>query len=470
MKKQINLLLALGFVAFTTNAQSKNETYTLTAVQAVDLALKNAVDIKNAKLDYQIQDARNKEIVGTALPQITGSASGSYYTNLPLIQFPDATEANIYKVLSDQGVKDGSGNPIQPKNSFGVNNVSFAAPWNMSYGFQIQQLLFQPDVFVGLQARKTALEYAENNIKVNEDKAKEQTYKAYYQVLIAEKQLTYLQTTIKRLEKLLSDQEQLFKNGFAEKLDIDKTTVVLNNTRTTENQLKNGIGIGYAALKLALSVSQKDSLVLSDTLSNDLVKEDLLSDVEKFNYTDRNEIKVLGKAKELQQLDMKRYKLGYIPTVAAFYSFTRSGQKNDQYAAITGGGWFWFNTGLIGLNVSIPIFDGFQKKHKITQSSLNIQKLDNTIANVQRAIDFEQTITRSNLRNAILNMDAQNRNMQLAERVYNTTKKKYEQGLGNSFELLQTDTELQRSIGNYFQALYDAVIAKISFQKSLGKL
>lgn len=67
-------------------------------------------------------------------------------------------------------------------------------------------------------------------------------------------------------------------------------------------------------------------------------------------------------------------------------------------------------------------------------------------------------------------MDSQEQNMQLAERIFNTVKKKYEQGVGSSFEVLQADTELQQAQSNYFRALYDAIIAKISFQKSLGKL
>jgi outer membrane protein TolC len=54
--------------------------------------------------------------------------------------------------------------------------------------------------------------------------------------------------------------------------------------------------------------------------------------------------------------------------------------------------------------------------------------------------------------------------------VYQTTKKKYEQGLGTTFEVLQSDTEWQRAQGSYFDALYNAVIAKINFMKAIGKL
>jgi len=67
-------------------------------------------------------------------------------------------------------------------------------------------------------------------------------------------------------------------------------------------------------------------------------------------------------------------------------------------------------------------------------------------------------------------MDVQEKNMQLAERVYNSVKKKYEQGLGSSFEVLQSDTDMQQAQSNYFRALYDAIIARVSYLKALGTL
>jgi len=64
----------------------------------------------------------------------------------------------------------------------------------------------------------------------------------------------------------------------------------------------------------------------------------------------------------------------------------------------------------------------------------------------------------------------QDQNLELAQRVYNSTMKKYEQGLGSSFELLQTETDLENAEANFFQALYDAINAKIAYTKALGKL
>ena len=461
------ILIALFLLNLIQPEVSAQQVYEITAKDAVDIAFKNVTDLKNAKLDYKIAEARNKEITGLALPQVTGSLQGTHYLSLPLIQFPDATESFIYQVLKDNDIRDGAGNPIVKTVDPTIRNVSFFTPWNITAGLAVNQLLFEPQVFVGLQARKEFLTSSGLQIKVAEDKVRETVYKSYYAVLISQKQLIFVQESIKRLEKLAGDQNEMFRNGFVERLDIDKTTVTLNNTKTTETQLRNAIIIGFAVLKMNLGLLQADTLVLKDSLTPDFIKENILDDT--FKYEDRNEVKLLNSAVKLQGFDVRRYKLSYYPTVAAFYNF----QKNGQRRANEGGNdkpWFWYNTNLIGLSVNVPIFDGFQKKYKIRQSQFTLEKVQNTLDQTIKGIDLERTVAKNTLTNAILTMDAQESNMQLAERVYTTVKKKYEQGVGSSFEILQADTEFQQAQSNYFRALYDAIIAKISYQKALGRL
>lgn len=464
---RIFVLLLLMVTGFVTGAQQK--VYTISVGQAVEIAFQNVEAIKNARLDHRITAARNNEITGMAYPQVSADLQGNHYLKLPLIQFPDATEDAIYKVLQREGVKDANGQPIDPDNAeFNVNNFSFQAPWNFSGGLTVSQLLFEPQVFVGLQARKTLLESSEINIKVEEDRIRQGVYNSYYAVLIGEKQLSFVQESIKRLEKLASDMEVMFKNGFAEKLDIDKTTVTLNNTKSVENQLKNGIAVGYAALKATMGLHQLDSIILTDKLEDYNIKDGLLED--DFSYENRNEIKLLHKAIDLQKYDIKRYKLSYFPTVSMFFNYNRTGQRNANFESFTNKPWFWYNTSIIGLNVNVPIFDGFQKKNKIKQSQYNLEKVMNTLDNAKRGIDLERTAARNTLTNALLTLDVQEKNMELAGKVYTTVKKKYEQGLGSSFEVLQADTDMQQAQSNYFRSLYDAIIARIGYLKALGKL
>jgi outer membrane protein TolC len=208
--------------------------------------------------------------------------------------------------------------------------------------------------------------------------------------------------------------------------------------------------------------------VLKDSLTSQQIKDGLLE--ETFSYDDRNEVKLLNKAKELQTYDIKRYKLSYFPTVSAFYNFQTNGQSNPDFKSFTGKNWFWYNTNIVGLNISVPLFDGWQKKQKIRQSQLTLEKLDNNLDNLKKGIDLERTIAKNTLTNAIINMDVQEENMELAKRIYDTEKKKYEEGIGSSFAILQSDTDLQLAQSNYFKALYDAIIARVSYLKALGKL
>lgn len=462
---RLNLLLWLLLPATSILAQKK---YTLSTTQAVDYALKNVTEIRNLEIDKKIQQARNNEIQGQAMPQASGSVGFQHFFSIPTTLLPDFISPSVYSVLEKEGVKNGSGAVVtQPNASPQFFPAQFGVPWQASAGFGFQQLLFQSDVFVGLQARSTALKYADLNIKAMEDSVRSNVLRSYYAVLIAEKRSRFLDEGVTRITKLLYDQNQLYKNGFAEHLDIDRTQVTLNNLKSTQLQIRNFIQLGYASLKFAIGINQIDALELTDSLSIDIVKQNIL-DTTGFHYTDRNEIKILNTVVELQQLDLKRYKLAYIPTVAAFWNYSKSAQRNQfDFLDFSKK---WFASNVAGVSVSVPLFDGFQKARKIEQASLNLQKSNNVLQNVQRVIDLQRVIAYDLFRNSISTLDIQDRNLELAAKVYAVTKKKYEQGLGSSFEVLQTEQSYEDAQSNYFQSLYDAVIAKISYQRAIGRL
>jgi len=459
LKLYLFLLIAilLGF-AGSTSAQQK---YELTVKQAVDLAFKNVIEIKNAALDIKIQEAQNKEITGQALPQITGNASLTKYLKLPLILFPDGSQGGVYNVLINEGLLPQSTKIPSPQ----LQALSFFQPWNTSVGANLSQLLFQPDVFVGLQARKTAIGFSKANLDVVKEKIKDSAYQRYYAILIAEKQLQFLKGGIKRLQKLYHDDSIMYVNGFAEKLDLDRVQVQLTNLQTSMTLLDNGIKLAYAALKYAIGISQSDTVVISESLRTDDLKRDILND--NFKYEDRKEFQSLTYAQRLQELNVKRFKLGGLPTLSTSLGYTVQGQGQKF---ITDNSTFWLRQSQVGLNLSVPIFDGFQRKYKVQQAQFNLQKVNNTMDNLKQVIDLQQTITKQSLSNALLTLDAQERNVTLAESVYNTTKKKFEAGLGSSFEVLQSDTDWQTAQSNYFNSLYNAIVARISYLSSLGKL
>jgi outer membrane protein TolC len=461
MKNKVFTSSLFLLMAFAASAQ---QTHELTVKEAVDLAYQNVIEIKNAALDYQIQVAKNREIVGQALPQLRGDVSANHYLKLPGILFPDGTSSAVYSILKKEGVS-GTNGPITTVPAPTLQQVSFQQPWNLSAGATLTQLLFQPDIFVGLQARQTALDYSKALIEQSKEKIKDSAYKRYYAILIAEKQLHFIDEGLERLRQLYHDDSIMFVNGFAERLDLDKVQVQINNLSTTRSAIENGVTIGYAAIKFAIGLPQEDVVILKDDLTTASLKDNLLVDT--FDYQDRAEIRTLEVAKKLQELDLKRNQLSYIPTVAASANYTINGMGDKFF---TSGETVWMKSSFVGLNISIPLFDGFQRKYRVQQSRLNVQKMENNITNVKQAIDLEQKITSSSLRSALFNLDVQERNMALAEKVYNATKLKFQEGLGSSFEVLQADADMQTAQANYFNAMYNAIVAKISYQYSLGTL
>lgn len=467
--RTITLFFFVALMLFYSYSQSQT-IHKLSLEDATSLALQNAEELKNLKLDVDIQAANNKEITGTTYPQIAASGQGSYYTNLPQIQFP-SSNFSIYEVLQDEGVKDGSGNTISTESAtFGAQPVSFVAPLNFQFGITVNQLLFQPDVFIAIKAREAVLQYNRDNLKVSEVNVREAVQKAYYNVLIAQEQMNVLIATAERLEKLTAEMNQMFQAGFSEKLDVDRLQVTVNNTQTAINQLENSINLSKAVFKNTIGIPINDEVELTEKLEVSDFKALLVTGMSSFAYENRSEIVLLNTAKKLQEFDVKRQESLNLPTVSAFYQFQRAGQRNPDFVIGDASPWFWYNTGLVGINVSQPIFNGFQRKYKIEQAQLKLIKVDNNLAQVKRVIDMEQNIAQNSLNNALLNLEVQERNTALAQEVFDASKKKYQAGIGSSLEVVQSDTELQRAQGAYFQALFDCHLAKIAYLKSFGKL
>ncbi|MCW3089059.1 MAG: TolC family protein [Ferruginibacter sp.] len=452
------LLFAGGAMAQKTNAFSVQ--------QAVDYGLKNAVQVKNALLDIKIQQQTNREITAAAYPQINGSINTTHYYNIAVQTLPNFISPSVYQVLEDKNVKDGNGVPItRPAGGFGDINAQFGVPWSASGGVDFSQLLFDGQVFVGLQARRSAIELSTKYAEVTAEQIKANIYKIYYQLVVGNIQVSSLQANIDRFEKLLHDTKEIYKNGFAEKLDVDKVVVQLNNLTTEKEKVTQQLSAGNAALKFLMNMPQKEILVLTDSLTDDELKSNILD--EAYNYEDRKEIQLLSLSSKLNGYNVKRYKLSRIPTIAAFASYSKNAQRQSFNFFNKGD---WFTTSLIGLKISVPIFDGFARRARIENAKLQLEKSNNNLQQGKEAMDNDVLQARIKMKSAILTADVQKQNIRLAEDVFNTTRKKFDQGLGSNQEIYNAQTELKVAQNNYYGALYDAITAKIDYLKAVGKL
>ena len=437
-----NWLIIFALVSSTAFAQERHE---LSAKQAVDYGLKNSRQVQNALIGINLQKEMNREITADAFPQISGNINVNDYLSIPTNLLPGEFFG-------------------QPAGTY--IPVKFGTKYNASYGATLQQTLFDGRVLVGLQARKSSIDYAQATAEITQEQIKGNIYKIYYQLLVGKLLITTIDANITSTEKLLNDTREIYKNGFAEKLDVNKVEVTLANLKTEKEKAQSRINVGWLGLKLLMGMPGKDQLILTDTLSEQDVQLDLLD--QPYNYSDRKEFRQLQSLELLRTYNLKRYKLAYFPTVSLSASYIRNAQRNkfDFFKS----GEPWFTTSVIGINISVPIFDGFARDARIKQAQLQLKQIQNNIEDYKMLIDFEVDSSRSTMRSAIAAMQFQRQNRQLAEDVYDQTRKKYESGLGSNLEVTNAQAQLIIAQNNYYNALADAIVAKIDYLKASGKL
>ena len=460
----IKCILAIAIVTISLGAFSQNR-LEMSVQQAVDYAAKNNVQVKNALVNVDIQQQTNREITAMAYPQLNGSVSATYNPNVAVQVFPNFIAAGTYGVLAQEGVKDANGNPIISPTDFGLIQAQFGTKFNASAGLDLDQLLFDGQVFVGLKARKTSIDFQKKNVEVTQEQIKANIYKIYYQLVVSKTQIELLDANIARLDKLLSDTREIYKNGFAEKLDVDKVSVQIANLQTEKVKALNTIENGYYGLKFLMGMPIRDTLILTDTLSDSQIKEGVLEN-STFQYSDRKEFQYAELGKRLGEYNIRRYRLSKLPTASLSAGYSKFAQRNkfDFYKGD------YFTASSVSLRINVPIFTGFAANARIRKAELELQQSVNNIENLRLSIDNEVEQARTNFRSAIVTMDFQRKNMELAVQVYEQTKKKYEMGLGSNIEINAAQTDLKAAQTNYINSLYDAIIARVDFLKATGKL
>lgn len=459
--------VAFLLLAFTKAGQAQI-VHDFSLQETLDYAQKNNVLVKNALLDIELQEQVNREVTGMAYPQISASGNATYNPNVAVQRFPNFFAPAIIGVLQELDVRDGSGQPIaaNPNGDYGFIDAQFGTKWTSNAGVSLSQILFDGQVFTGLQARKTLIDYKEKAAEVTFEQIKQNIAKVYYQLVLSKTQIALIDSNLALLEKNKHDTKIMYDNGFAEKLDIDKLDVQITNIRSQRTQILNNVNNGYLGLKVLIGMPSKDQLQLTDTLTDENLKEGILEAMA-FDYSQRKDYQTALLGEKLNEYDMQRYKYSKIPTLSLSGNYTKMAMENTLGRTINSK---WFTASSIALNLHIPIFTGFATNAKIAQARIKLRQTQNQVEALKLSIDQERESAVNTFKSAITDMDYQKQNMALAERVYQQTKKKYEVGTGSQLEIDNARVQLQSAQTNYYNALYNAVIAKVDFLKATGKL
>jgi outer membrane protein TolC len=425
-----------------TNAQS------FSLKQAVDYAITHQVQVKNSQLDLQNANAKINEIKAIGLPQVNGSVALTNNIVLQRVFIP----AKIFNPAAAEGEL------IAAK--FGVENSGFA---NVS----LSQLVFDGTYLLGLKASSVYKDLAVKSVTQSKQQVAENVTKAYYGILVNEKRLALLSLNVSRLDTLLKETRALNKQGFVEKIDVQRLDVQANNLRTELENVVRLQELSFSLLKFQMSYPMDEPIRLSESLDQVELSTFNLNPKGEFSYANRIEYSILQTQENLAELDYKSIKAGYLPRLLLNANYGYNAGANAFGDLMTKQ---WFDNSAITVSLQIPIFDGYSKKYKAIQSQNNLQKVRQSFDLLKSSIDMQRSQASITLKNALESMKEQKANLDLANEISRVTRVKYQNGVGSNLEVLNAESSIKESQANYFTALYNALIAKVEVEKANGTL
>ncbi len=437
------LLLLSALYSFKPVTAQELSGQPLSLAEAQEFAVKNNIAVKNARLDVLIQEAQNAQVTANAYPKVNAQGQFTDYID-PVKSFV----------------------PGSFFNQEGFVPVQFTPKYAATANITGSQVLFDGSVVVALQARETILELARQNGKLTEQNIRYNVQKAYHQLVIAHKQFDILKSTLASARDMAQQVYALRNAGFAEKIEVDRTDVQINNLATDSMRIANLLQVSENVLKYQMGMDIRRPIWLTDTSLDQHLMDASALVAEVAPYESRTQFSLLQTQLKLNNYNLKRYRFAGLPSLSAFGSMGYNYSTNS-FSEIFKSQYIW--SSYVGLQLNVPIFNGLLRTNQVREARLNIEKTKNNIENLKLSIDFQTETARTNLRNAVLQAESQKRNVALASGVLELARRKYEEGVGSSLEVSQAQTDFLQAQANYFSILQTMTNAEADLQNSLGQ-
>lgn len=413
----------------------------LSLKDAISYALKNKSEAVNARLDLQNSEFQIEEVRANALPQI--SANGGITYNALLQQM----------ALNFNGV---------------TQVIRMGQPWTSTSSLQLNQQLFNMSVFQGLKAAKSTRDFYAINAELTEEQVIEKVVNSYYDVYRSKAQLKTIESTIANTTRVKDAIASLVENGLAKKIDLDRTTVSLNNLNSSKTQLVSAVQMYENALKYLIGMDIATEVNLEESAfeapADVLIKDD-------FNISQRTEIRLLEKQGQLLRLNKKASEAAYYPnlSLSANYGYQAMGERFPYFAdgnpTVSG-----TDFAAITLNLSVPIFNGFSTRSKVGQAAVAIAKYEADLKDTKLALGLAIENAYTQINNSVIMLNSQKSNMELAKEVLQDVENNYQNGLSTLTDLMDAETSYADAQNNYTNALLDYKLAEVQLIKAKGQL
>ncbi len=455
-KKFLTFIFLILFIQVT--AQEKS----ITLDEAINLALNNNTDIKIALLNVQRADAAVDEAFGYALPSLDFSANFSHFIEKPRMPFPDfeaLLKNATYAILFDENVIPRDNRKFLPLET---KLQSFAQTNNYQAQLQLTQTLFSSAVFRGIGAAQIYYNLSKAELNNQISKTVLSVQSAFYGALMLKKVTEITEASFLNAQENLNNVKSLNEQGFVSEFDLLQAEVAVENIRPTVLQMKNNLKSALDGLKLLIGIPQSEEInIIGDFEYKEEIlpnESDLISEALQSNFA----LKSLELKKQVDeefiQLDVSEY----WPNIYAFGNYTYAGSsdkwKFQNYSQLA-----------VGVGLSINLWKGNRTKNRVEQSTVVFKQTEEMLAQYKNFLVTQVKSKLNEMKRIKALIDAQSRNVKVAEKAYEIARVRYKEGTGNQLEIQNADIALKQARTNYIQSVHSYLINKFELEQLLGK-
>lgn len=432
-------LFTLTLFAHNATAQEYPQKYSLQ--QCLDFAVNNSYTAHKANLDVREANRQTHEARAGVLPQINATGSFDHSIVIPTMMLPGEIVGQAGKQI-----------PVQ----MGTKHM-------LDFSASLEQVIFAPSLFSGIKIAKNNQELQRlREVMTKEEIIFDVSY-AFYDILDSMQELENINYMILRQDSLYWLMKERVKENLTREVDLNRIKVNLTNLVARGKNTRNTILQQKRYLQILMGVPIDYYLELDDSAAKHIEFPELNNCLP---LQSGIELDILYKQKDVLELEIHQQKVNYLPTLSA----TASAGYQYQSDKLNLEKEFWFSSAIVGVRLSIPIFDGLGKHSRIKQKQIQLQRLDWDIRETQQNIAAEHQNAKDRLQVIYELVQAQSGNLQLAENIYTQTMALYNEGLANITDLLETETSLREAKITYTTELIRYRKTEIDLLKASGEL
>ncbi|MDQ6479276.1 TolC family protein [Dyadobacter sp. LHD-138] len=405
----------------------------------IDYGLKHFGTVRIAQ--YQKENARqqSRQALAGYLPQVSGTGTFDDNLKLQMTTLPAG-------ILGPEPAR-----------------IAFGTKYQTNFTASADQVIFDKSLLTGIKANKPNQQRAELNERQTQEEIIYQVSKNYYQVFVSQQQISLLQDNLERTQQVLNILKLQRDNGVIQPVDYDRTDVSYNSNKSQLSLAKTNVTLALNRLKYQMGLDQDQELLLKDSLLlTQLPKvEESLFDAKRltdFQLTE-NEL-------TLNRLDQERIKAGYLPRLSFNARYGQLALTNELGNALQNFRGF----ATIGLKLNIPIFDGFNRSAQIQQARIKIVTQEEQQKMNVQSYRLAFNNSQSQIQQSTVNVDNDDRNVKLAQKVYDMTTLQYKQGTAPLTDLINAENAYRQAQTDYVNSLINFYQAKLDLEQAQGTL